>query len=138
MKNRAFGKALYHIVLAFLLTLISFVCSYAIILHSKGTDEIYEFLFLLPLCYGITSCVSIFLSTNKVFSSIVSIIIIGGYFIKMVITPLCFALGGHKSFIDGYVTEQAINEAIWLMCLETIVVFLVMACCVRKMPIQIV
>lgn len=77
----------------------------------------YELLFLLPLFFGLVNFASITLYYNF-YRSIVCIILVGGYFIKMVISPLFFAMGGYHSFFLGYSNIENINLAIGFMIFE--------------------
>ena len=85
-----------------------------ILFNTKGE---YRCLFLLPLFYGGINI--IFMGLCKyVQGSRVIIILVAGYFIKMVASPVLFALGNYDSFFDGCIRIQNIDEAVFFMLYE--------------------
>ena len=100
--------------------LIGVFCGIAILLLDDV--GIYDLLFILPFCYGMVSFIAMSFIGGRIWKSIVSILLFGGYFIKMVVTPFLFAMGGYESFLGSCVTEKGIIAAIIYMCLETITV----------------
>ena len=104
-----------------MITFITSAVGGTIILLSENAG-IYTSLFVLPFCYGLISFMALIYLGGNILKSVVSVLIFGGYFIKMVLTPCLFALGGYESFLGSCVTNQGINKAIIYMCLETAVV----------------
>lgn len=100
---------------------VSFLIS-LLMLAIYENNETYQWLFLLPMTYGIMAilCSNFFNNIKK--SKVIAIIVIG-YFIKMVIAPFLFALGDYNSFFLGYVIIDSMNQAILFIIYEFIVIF---------------
>ena len=83
----------------------------------------YYSIVLLPIIF--IFCCLLFNSVPRaVFSSMVSLILVGGYFIRMVVLPVLFCIGGYQSgFLFNKATSNDVVKAVILLCLENIVVF---------------
>lgn len=123
--NSSKSGSLFTVLLISLLSGISILAACIILL--SPTEETYNWLFVMPLCYGIVSFFALIYIGNKLWRSMVSVLIFGGYFIRMVLTPCLFALGGYESFLGACVTNKGLNLAIIYMSLETIAVLSVAA-----------
>ena len=117
--------SLSTILMAAFLSGTSLLCGCVMILLHN--NEIYNVLYLLPLCYGIVVFFSLIFIGNCLWESKVTIILLVGYFIKTVLTPILFALGGYKSFYGANVSKNGLTLAVVYMCLETIVIFCLVA-----------
>lgn len=111
---------LTSVIIAISLLLFSVLSSCYIILSANAGK--YNLLFMLPLCYGLISFFAILHIGNCFFRSMVSVLIFGGYFVRMVLTPFLFALGEYESFLGSCVTKYGITNAVIYMCFETVVV----------------
>ena len=105
---------------AFSLSGISLLCGCFMLL--LPSNETYDLLCLLPICYGFASFLAFMSIGQYLMKSMVSVLIFGGYFIRMVATPGLFAFGGYESFLGACVSEQGLTKAVVYMCLETITV----------------
>lgn len=99
----------------------------AIYILSTKNAGIYSPLYLLPLCFGLISFFVFLLAGDQILRNMVSLLLVGGYFVKMVLTPFVFAWGDYESFLGASVTKAGIDRAILLMCAETFLV-LCMVC----------
>lgn len=118
------------VLLASISMMVCILCGGIILLTDDA--RIYHLLFLLPFSFGLTSFFALIYIGNSLLKSRVSVILLGGYFIKMVITPVLFAQGGYESFLGTKMVTDGITWAILLMCAETTVVLGTAAYCVRR------
>lgn len=84
-------------------------------------NEVYGCINILPFVYAF---VTLFLGNMYVhlFYSPVTILLIGGFFVQLVLTPCLFALGGYASFFNSAATDEGVFEAVVLLSLECLVV----------------
>ena len=69
----------------------------ALFMFNTDNENTYQWLICLPLAYGFMAlpCAKLF---NYITRSKVIAILVVGYFVKMVLSPLLFAIGGYQSF----------------------------------------
>ena len=83
----------------------------------------YPCLWILPVTFLISMIFGIGMYSN-ILSNITKLIISSGYFIKMVITPGLFALGGYRSFYKVSLELNSFIIAVLMMSFECFFVFL--------------
>ena len=120
MRNvvKAKKKCINQKILFFLLNIFSIIVSLVLMLFYN--DATYYLNCMLPIGYILGNMLSVGLLSKYLLKNRVITIITIGYFIKMVITPLCFALGGFNSFFNGYLLINNNNEAVLFMIYEYI------------------
>lgn len=103
----------------------------ALFMFNTDNENTYQWLICLPLAYGFMAlpCAKLF---NYITRSKVIAILVFGYFVKMVLSPLLFAIGGYQSFFYGYTSIENINIAILFMIYEYIIVFFITTLSLRN------
>ncbi len=97
----------------------------------------YTLLFLLPLTYFLSSCILIQRKVYKqLFHSITGIIVLGVYYIRMVISPLVMCLGSYNSVFGNSQYVSDFGLAIVMVCIEYMVVSMYLPITVSKNLIQ--
>lgn len=101
------------------------VCSAAagIAMLIIGGEGNYGAIAVLPFIYGLMCFIS-GRALRSIRKSPVTLFLLGGYFIRMVVTPLLFSLGGYQSFYKVSIASADVAQATLLLSLETVVVFL--------------
>ncbi len=89
-----------------------------------NTNEVYNWLFFLPIAYGVMAipCAKLFSLSPK---SKVLLILVGGFFVKMVVAPVLFAMGGYKSFFVNCISIDNMNNAVLYIIYEYVLIFLI-------------
>ena len=104
--------------------------SMCLLIYSPGPER-YAHLYLLPLTFLITAFFMVNLYRD-IFSEMSLLIIVCGYFIRMVVTPCLFCLGAYHSFFRVYPAQEIMLRSILWICYEHIVVMVV--CRFRHRP----
>lgn len=93
----------------------------AIVISFDDVPRGYENLPLLPLSFGLASLLffKIYFEMQK---NIAVLLILGGYFIRAVITPLAFVFGNYTTSFRLLYSEN-INSAVFIMIYEVLIVF---------------
>lgn len=115
------------------LYIIVFTISILTILLILFDNEIvygYQLLWLLPLSFTLISVFTINILKN-IQHNIVVAILWGGYFIRFVLTPLALKIGNYRMFFSFTVFGDKIQNAIFLMTYEIIIVFLFLSIYLR-------
>lgn len=101
----------------------SCLCGMLVLLFAE-TNKVYWSIQTLPFVYAITT---LFLRKMyvHVFRSLVTISLLGGFFVQLVLTPVLFAIGGYVSFFGNIATEEGVFYAVVLLSLECFIVLLV-------------
>ena len=109
--------------------IMAFLAVSFIVIIVVGFDENpaqgYRLLWLLPLSFCLAIGLSIGVIRN-IMSNLGVAILVVGYFIRYVITPFLLALGNYRIVFIHLVTGDHIENAIYLMLYEILVVFLFM------------
>lgn len=92
-------------------------------LITKG-QNVYAVSTFLPFYFSILSFASGYLY-KSLSKSPVTVFLIGGYFIRMVVQPLLFCIGGYVSFYHIDISTFNVIKAVFLLCLENTFVFAV-------------
>ncbi len=97
--------------------------SMLLLCHMEKPEE-YQLLFLLPSTFSIIML--IFLTCKKnILDSIVKTILTCGYFVRSTITPFVMRFGNYSSKVTNESAFENMDKAIFLMCFEIILVFLI-------------
>lgn len=102
---------------------ISISCGFAMIARINSTD-LYRMIIILPFTFAFCS-----IFTPSIYRCLlrspVTLLIVCGYFIRMVIAPTLFCIGNYTSFFPGIIIKENLSKAVVLLCLENLTVFLV-------------
>ena len=97
----------------------------------------YTLLFLLPVTYFLSSCILIQRKAYKlIFNSIAGIIVLGVYYIRMVISPMVMCLGSYNSVLGNSQYSSDYGIAIAMVCIEYLVVSMYLPITISKNLIQ--
>lgn len=122
------------IIYIFILIAISLI-STLIISFDNDKPTYYNLLPLLPISFGLISCVFANIY-NYFFRSISVTIIIATYFMRLVIVPVFMSFGGYTSKITNTEVLFYVDNAILLMIFEMIIVFSLLALSVSKLSLS--
>lgn len=109
--------------LSIFFSIVSLFAGIFMVLYTKGYS-IYSCSCFLPFCFGFISFTAGYVYRN-LSKSPVSIFLLGGYFLRMVIHPFLFCIGGYVSFYNINISSQNVIKAVVLLSLENIIVFIV-------------
>lgn len=101
----------------------SIIVAFYLLINSYQ-EKGYELLFLLPLTYGILAFVFHYLF-SQIFKNLGATLILGLFFVRMVLSPLMLCLGDYSVAISKNV-ENNTPYAILLVCYEALIVFFVL------------
>jgi len=97
----------------------------------------YTLLFLLPLTYSLSSFILIQRKAyNILFHSITGLIVLGVYYIRMVISPLAMYLGSYNSVLGNSLYTSDFSIAIIMVCIEWFVMSFYLPITVSKRLFQ--
>ena len=121
------NKAINYWKIILLITILfAFAVSIFLVVDFSKAPDLYNSLIVLPACYCVGALLLLLFQKNGG-KSLILIIFIIGFFIKLVITPLFFAIGGYVSFYSNALIDDHMLGACLFLGAEFVIIALIVS-----------